>query len=102
MANFVVDRGADAFGKAFIVERRRDGAMGYRKVMHQRIDFLGTHSHMDMGGNIVQHSGVDGGAGSNAFQLFYRADCFKVWHFKAFQSIGGHLGVCIEMTFFIF
>ena len=70
--------------------------------MHQCVDFLRIHANMNMGGNIVQHSRVDGRAGPNALQLLYRADCFKVRHLKALQGVGSHLGVRVEMAFFIF
>ena len=102
MADFVINGGTHAFWKPFIIQRCGNCSMGQREIMYQCIDFLCTHSHMDMLGNIIQYSGVNRTAGANTFQFFYCANCFKVRHLATFQRISSHFGVGIQMALFIF
>ena len=70
VAHHFVDGGAYAFGKAFVVERCRNGAVCYRVVVDHTIDFGGRHSGFDFFGYQVEYTGVDGTAAAYAFDLF--------------------------------
>ena len=58
VADFVVDRGADAFWKSLVVERRRDPAVAGGKIIYDPVDLRGAHADMDMLLHLVQYSCV--------------------------------------------
>ena len=84
VANHFVDRGADAFGEAFIVETCRDGIM-LLAILHADVVYLlRIHSWMNSSSNSIKHASVDNTSAPNTFNLFrgfYEISC---WYELAF------------------
>ena len=85
MADLVVERGADALGKALIVERSRYAAMLDRIIVHQRVDIFRGHARMDAFSDQIQDTVVDGGGLSDQTQIFRALDQRTRRHRMPFQ-----------------
>lgn len=74
VADYVVQRSAYAFRKAFVVQRRRDAAVLCSEIIDQPVNLLCAHARLYMGGNMVKHCRVQGSAFFYGFNL---CGCFQ-------------------------
>ena len=71
VADHVVDRGADGFGKAFIVEWGRDGLLlVYDVIVANAVEFAGTDTGLHMRRDHLEHLGRQTAGGAHFLDFF--------------------------------
>ena len=102
VADFLVDRGADALGKAFIVERSRNRVHGDCRLIDDPVDLLCAHAGTDLLRHRVQAGHVDLGALLNTLDLFRRLDDASVRRYMSLKLEGLDLIVKTHVTVLVF
>ena len=69
MANHVVDRSADGFGEAFVIQWGWNGVMFNNVIVAQLVQFPGRDPGLDMGRNEIKDFGAKLAGAAHAFEI---------------------------------
>ncbi len=85
MADHLVDRGADALGKSFVVEISWDCTVLDAIVVHPLVDFLSRRTDANMSCDVIERADVDLGAGLDALNILGRLQQVAREHLEALR-----------------
>ena len=102
MADNLIDRGADAFGKPVKIQGSRYSAVPRGLGMYPLIDLLRGDSLLYVGSHIVQNRDIDFGAFLYFFNLCRSFDHGMIRNHMALVSVNSQLLVKIVVALFIF
>ena len=101
MAYLIIDGCADTLWKSFIVQRCRDASHLCRHAIDNIIDFLCTHTGMDLLCHLIQAGNIDLGTLLDPRDLLRCLDDLMRWHDMSRSLKGRDLVIERLMTLFV-